>query len=289
MCTYNSTRFFARTNAFKYVFECAKMCQKSVLWTFVLEISCSIGHQSNGYNNQFEGYIHGKISFEWHYTLRLWKYSRWSQHFQIKFNQNNCIDQFYEQTSCLSFNNHHYRDAINVLLYNFSNQHTAFPSHITQVASQLHFSGPLYGDVIMGAVTFQITRLTIVYPSVYSGADQRKLQSSASLAFVRGIHRRPGNSLHKWPVMRKMFPFDDVIMYTMNTYDHQLNSYFNEKKQTEPQKREGKLLVFVISVISPGDLRTSGASPPGMLLILGALMGRVKRQGDPTRNLHGNW
>ena len=46
----------------------------------------------------------------------------------------------------------------------------------------------------------------------YSAADQRKHQSSASLAFVRGIHRWPVNSPHKWPVTRKMFPFDDVIM-----------------------------------------------------------------------------
>ena len=44
------------------------------------------------------------------------------------------------------------------------------------------------------------------------GADQRKHQSSASLAFVRGIHRGPVNSPHKWPVKRKKFPFDDVIM-----------------------------------------------------------------------------
>ena len=43
-------------------------------------------------------------------------------------------------------------------------------------------------------------------------ADQRKHQSSASLAFVWGIHRRPVNSPHKWPVTRKMFAFDDVIM-----------------------------------------------------------------------------
>ena len=47
---------------------------------------------------------------------------------------------------------------------------------------------------------------------VCSGADQRKHQSSASLAFVRGIHRSPVNSAHKGPVTRKMFPFDDVIM-----------------------------------------------------------------------------
>ena len=68
----------------------------------------------------------------------------------------------------------------------------------------------------MGAMASQITSLTIVYSTVYSGADQRKHQSSASLAFVRGIHRWPVNSPHKWPVTRKRFPFDDVIMRNIN-------------------------------------------------------------------------
>ena len=57
----------------------------------------------------------------------------------------------------------------------------------------------------MGAIASQITSLTIVFSTVYSDADQRKHQSSVSQAFVRV------NSLHKWPVMRKMFPFDYVI------------------------------------------------------------------------------
>ena len=64
----------------------------------------------------------------------------------------------------------------------------------------------------MDAIASQITSLTIVYSIVYSDADQRKHQSSASLAIVRRIHRGPVNSPHKWPVTRKMFPFDDVIM-----------------------------------------------------------------------------
>ena len=46
-----------------------------------------------------------------------------------------------------------------------------------------------YIDVIMTMMASQITSLTVVYSIVYSGADQRKHQSSASLAFVRGIHR----------------------------------------------------------------------------------------------------
>ena len=51
----------------------------------------------------------------------------------------------------------------------------------------------------------QITSLTVVHSTVYSGADQRKHQSSASLAFA--------NSPHKEPLTQKMFPFDDVFMW----------------------------------------------------------------------------
>ena len=59
----------------------------------------------------------------------------------------------------------------------------------------------------------QITCVSIVCITVCSGADKRKKhQSSASMAFVRGIHRRPMNSPHKGPVTRQMCPFDDVIM-----------------------------------------------------------------------------
>ena len=72
-----------------------------------------------------------------------------------------------------------------------------------------------YGDVIMDSIASQITSLMIVYSTDYSDADQRKHQSSASLAFVRGIHRGPVNSPHKWPVKRKIFLFDDVIMATL--------------------------------------------------------------------------
>ena len=60
-----------------------------------------------------------------------------------------------------------------------------------------------YCDVIMGAMASQITSLTD--STVYSGADQRKHQSSVLLDLVRGIHRWPVNSLHKWPVTRKCF------------------------------------------------------------------------------------
>ena len=81
-----------------------------------------------------------------------------------------------------------------------------------------------YDDVKMGTITSQITSLTIVYSTVNSGADQSKHQSPASPAFVWGIHRGPVNFPHKWPVTRKMFPFDDVIM----SYDRHLKVAHSE-------------------------------------------------------------
>ena len=51
------------------------------------------------------------------------------------------------------------------------------------------FQAGHYTDAIMTPMASQITSLTVVYSIVYSGIDQRKHQSSSSLAFVRGIHR----------------------------------------------------------------------------------------------------
>ena len=65
----------------------------------------------------------------------------------------------------------------------------------------------------MSAMASHITGVSIVYSYVCSGADQRKHQSSPSLAFVWEIHRWLVNSPHSGPVMWKMFPFDDVIMF----------------------------------------------------------------------------
>ena len=86
------------------------------------------------------------------------------------------------------------------------------PTWYPCVLLSLGMSATHYTDVIMSLMASQITSFTIVYSPVCSGTDQRKHQSSASLAFVRWIHRGPVNSPHKSPVTRKMFPFDDVIM-----------------------------------------------------------------------------
>ena len=85
-----------------------------------------------------------------------------------------------------------------------------FIMYCTMVADYVAKLGNLehYNDVIMGTMASQMTSLTIVYSTAYSDADQRKHQKHR----VTGLCA--GNSPHKWPVTRKMFPFDDVILHS---------------------------------------------------------------------------
>ena len=98
---------------------------------------------------------------------------------------------------------------LNVQGISIHETHTA-TTIVTTIDQPIDFNH--YRNVIMSAIASQITSLTIVYSAVYSDADQRKHQISASLAFVQGIHRIPVNSPHKRPVTRKMLSFDDIIM-----------------------------------------------------------------------------
>ena len=77
----------------------------------------------------------------------------------------------------------------------------------------------------MGAGASQITSLTNVCATVHSGVDHRKHESPASLAFVRRIHRWPVNFPQKWPLTRKMLPFDDVIIDVVFTKLYSIGSW----------------------------------------------------------------
>ena len=90
----------------------------------------------------------------------------------------------------------------------------------------------------MSAMASQITSLTIVHSTVYSGADQRKDQSSVSLAFVSLV-----NSPHKGPVTRKMLPFDDVTM--KKTATARLLSHRSHK--TPPHSPVGNMVTLLTS------------------------------------------
>ena len=86
-----------------------------------------------------------------------------------------------------------------------------------------------YSDAIMITIASQLTSVSIVYLTVWSCADQRKHQDTASLAFVRGIHR--------WPVTRKMFPFDDVIMIPHVCISNRMITGDKPKKKLEDDRR----------------------------------------------------
>ena len=75
-----------------------------------------------------------------------------------------------------------------------------------------------YSYVIMSVLASQITTVSSVCPTVCSGVHQRKYQSVASHAFVRRTHRWPVDSAHKGPTTRRMFPFDDVVMYLESSW-----------------------------------------------------------------------
>ena len=92
-----------------------------------------------------------------------------------------------------------------------------------------------YCDVIIAAMASQITSLAITYPTVCSGAVQRKLQRSASLAFVRGIHGWPVNSPHKVQLREKCFIMhftrDTFATNFQNQFRYNLSKTFSQKCQ----------------------------------------------------------
>ena len=78
-----------------------------------------------------------------------------------------------------------------------------------------------YYDVIMGAIASQITSLAVVYSTVYSAQIKENIKAPRHWPLCGEFYRRPVNSPHKWPVTRKMFPFDDFIMWVFCGYCHQ--------------------------------------------------------------------
>ena len=113
-----------------------------------------------------------------------------------------------------------------------------------------------YNDVIMSAIASQIPGATIVCSTVCSAADQWKHQSSASLAFVRGIHRWPVDSPHKGPVTQKMFTFDDVIIIP-NTYQSLISETFplvfpsGETSWPDDKSTLAKVIVWCGPLVEP--------------------------------------
>ena len=94
-----------------------------------------------------------------------------------------------------------------------------YPIRITRYLNRACMTTALRNnDVIMSAMASQITDVTIVCSTVCPGAAQRKNQSSASLALVKGIHQRPVVSLTKDQWRGKCFNLmtsskDDVIKF----------------------------------------------------------------------------
>ena len=132
-----------------------------------------------------------------------------------------------------------------IYLHTSVSVHQQYCTRIDMLMSGFH-----YNDVTMDSIASQITSPTIVYSTVYSDADQRKHLSSASLAFVWGIQRWPVNSLDKWPVTRKMFPFDDVIMFEEYWFRTRSHANIIQNRRQDLAKSRGTSNVQIKRILS---------------------------------------
>ena len=64
--------------------------------------------------------------------------------------------------------------------------------YIADVADDLELLGTHYNDVMMGAMASQVTSLTIVYSTIYSGADQKKISKLRVTGLCAGKSPGPG-------------------------------------------------------------------------------------------------
>ena len=108
---------------------------------------------------------------------------------------------------------HHKKYKRNIKWFTIKYTYISFQPLLNSAATL--FQKRHYSDVIITTKASQITGLSIVSSAVCSGVYQRKLQSSAPMAFVKGIHWWPVDSPHKGPVTWKMFPIEDVIITTL--------------------------------------------------------------------------
>ena len=131
-------------------------------------------------------------------------------------------------TACWCIENYMFADDLHTALMHYHFVHSTYRCLylIPFVEPPFTSNTRHYSDVKTSVLVAQITGVSIVYSTVFAGADQRKHQSSASPAFVRGIHRWPVNSPHKGLVLREMFPLDNVIMSQGFSVENSITSSF---------------------------------------------------------------
>ena len=72
-----------------------------------------------------------------------------------------------------------------------------------------------YNGVIMGAMASKITTRDSLLNRIFRRRSKKAWKHRVT-GLCGGIHRWPVNSTHTWPVTRKMLPFDDVIMISVD-------------------------------------------------------------------------
>ena len=139
----------------------------------------------------------------------------------------------------------------------------------------------------------QITGVSIARSTVYSGADQRKHQSSASLAFERGNHRWPVDSPPKGPVTRKMSPFKDAIMSQSQWRGALMFSlicawikyWVNNREAGDLRRHQAHYGVIVMSYYSDVRIRAKPSQIAGVSIVCSTVYSgadQSKHQSSPS-------
>ena len=118
--------------------------------------------------------------------------------------------------SCVWFGTVHCPMSFNDASYEWPKYRESTVGDTSKWIKRLSMFDNHYNNVIMRTMASQITSIGIAYSTLYSGADQRKHQSSAWLAFVRRLHRWRVKSPHNGPVMGKIFPLDVIVSVCMH-------------------------------------------------------------------------
>ena len=141
---------------------------------------------------------HPILSVYLHYFIIIpWLFFYWKTLYYTAVGGNNCDKLFSHIPSCLQIGFCHWFQWLDLFLSrrrtNPGRHHLQYPHTIYTLLFFYH-----YNYVIMSAMASQITSLTIVYSTFFQGANRRKHQGSASLAFERGIYgwplKRAGNA-----------------------------------------------------------------------------------------------
>ena len=140
----------------------------------------------------------------------------------------------------------------------------------------------------MNAMASQITSLTIVYSAVYSGADQRKHQSSASLAFCGNSSVFPAQMAIKAENVSIWWRHHESWVHRSWGYQYQKRMRFSERYPTPrncPTFTDNNIAtIFWPRMLALWLFKAGIILGMGSAIVTSSLIGWAHSQHDPCKD-----